>query len=161
MSNSIDELDASAWLEVYQSPRKAPVVPSVVRSVGGSQRDPNGLDPHAPGAKLDEGKLDLTLVPPELVEQVARVMMFGAAKYTRGGWQHVEDGPLRYYAALRRHLHAFEGGEDLDPETGLHHLAHAAANLAFLLAFAARRPEQDIGGWRECRGSRTDASETR
>lgn len=124
-----------------------------------SQQDPNGLDPHTPGAKLDTGKLDLTLVPPELAEQVARVMMLGAAKYTRGGWMHVEDGPLRYYAALKRHLHAFESGEDADPETGLHHLAHAATNLAFLLAFAARRPEQDIGGWREC--SRKDASETR
>jgi hypothetical protein len=39
----------------------------------------------------------------------------------------------RYYAAALRHLPAWRGGEELDPESGLTHLAHALANAAFLM----------------------------
>lgn len=110
------------------------------------EKDPNGKDPHTPGAKLDAGKLDLTLPPPALVEAVARVMQHGVEKYARNGWREVPDAGRRYYAALKRHLHAFERGEDVDPDSGLHHLDHAATNIAFLLWFLQQGHE--IGEWR-------------
>lgn len=44
----------------------------------------------------------------------------------------VENGKTRYLDALYRHLEAFRSGETLDPESSLHHLAHALTNLAFL-----------------------------
>lgn len=110
------------------------------------EADPNGRDPHTPGAKLDAGKLDLTLPPPALVEAVARVMQHGVEKYARNGWREVPDAGRRYYAALKRHLHAFERGEDVDPDSGLHHLDHAATNIAFLLWFLQQGRE--IGEWR-------------
>lgn len=98
------------------------------------------------GRKADDGKLDLTMVAPSLVEHAARVLCFGAEKYDRRNYLRLPDGPHRIYQALRRHLHAFERGEDLDPETGLHHLAHAAGNLAMILHLLDEG--RDVGGWR-------------
>jgi hypothetical protein len=98
------------------------------------------------GAKYDKGKLDLTLVPPELEEAVAMVMMYGAEKYARHNWKEVKDAPRRYFAAMERHIKAFKRGEDCDPESKLHHLAHAATCIGFLLYFEQRT---DIGMWRE------------
>jgi hypothetical protein len=114
--------------------------------------DPTGRDRHEPGAKVDAGKLDLTLVPPELEEAVCRVLEFGAKKYSRDGWRTVPDAARRYFAALERHLKAFKRGEDFDRDSGLHHLDHAACNLAFLLHFYAAG--HDIGAWRY-HGART------
>jgi len=103
-------------------------------------------DLHRAGAKDDGEKLDYTLVPVELEDSVCAVMTMGAKKYTRNGWRTVPDGGQRYLAAMERHVKAFKDGEDLDPESGLHHLAHAACNLGFLLHFAANGI--DIGAWR-------------
>lgn len=61
------------------------------------------------------------------------VLTYGALKYERGNYKLVDDAPDRYYAALRRHLVAWRKGSAFDLETGLHHLAHAACCLAFLL----------------------------
>lgn len=36
-------------------------------------------------------------------------------------------------ASTLRHLLAWQAREDLDPESGLHHLAHARADLGMLL----------------------------
>jgi len=44
----------------------------------------------------------------------------------------------RVYAAMRRHMGAWWGGEDTDPESGMTHLWHAAACIAFLVAFEAQ-----------------------
>lgn len=91
-----------------------------------------------------DGKLDFTLVPPALLEQVTRVMMFGAVKYSRDGWKTVPDAKHQYHAACLRHMHAYAKGEALDHESGLPHLAHAAACLAILLALAdeSKLPER-------------------
>ena len=112
-----------------------------------AEYDPMGLDPHQAGAKVDGGKLDLTLVPAELEEAVCRVLEFGARKYTRDGWRQVPDAPRRYFAAMERHIKAFKRGEDFDPDSGLHHLEHAACNVAFLLWFL-HGGRQDVGAWR-------------
>ena len=87
-------------------------------------------------AKADSGKLELTLVPPELVEAVAVVRMYGNAKYPEGGkdnWKKVEKE--RYRNALYRHLLAYlREAYGSDYESNLPHLYHAACNIAFLLA---------------------------
>lgn len=92
--------------------------------------------------KYDAGKLRYDLVPVVAERQLASVITFGAQKYWDHGWQQCEpEEEIRYYAALRRHLDAWRRGEQLDPETGLHHLAHALCNTAFLLWFADQRKE--------------------
>lgn len=85
------------------------------------------------GRKFDGGKPDWTLVPMGAVEEIVKVLMFGAQKYERDNWQHVEDGERRYLAAAVRHLGAVIDGEDLDPESGLPHLAHAGCCVLFAL----------------------------
>jgi len=49
----------------------------------------------------------------------------------------------RIYAAAQRHLWAWWDGEDIDPESGLNHLDHAACNLAFLIELIKTHPEMD------------------
>ena len=83
-------------------------------------------------AKADKGKLELSLVNPELVKAVAEVRMYGTEKYGDGeNWRKVE--PKRYVDALYRHLLAYIEGDEVDEESGLSHLAHMACNLSFLL----------------------------
>lgn len=39
---------------------------------------------------------------------------------------------------MMRHMWAWWGGQDKDPETGFSHLAHAACCIAFLMAYERR-----------------------
>lgn len=96
-----------------------------------SEQDPNGLDQHAPGAKLDHGKLRVDLIfdlMPLALQGVAEVGTFGAMKYTEGGWQHVPNGLQRYRAAGDRHRLKRAAGEEIDPDSQLAHLKHEAWN---------------------------------
>lgn len=87
-------------------------------------------------AKKDAGKLQLTLVPMEIMEAVAVVRQYGNEKYPEGGsdnWKKVE--PERYRNALCRHLIAYlRGPYSADPESNIPHLYHLACNVAFLIA---------------------------
>ena len=87
----------------------------------------------APAWKGDAGKVRLDLLPFAALEDVARVLEYGAKKYQPQGWRAVADGHDRYVAAALRHLHAYAGGERMDRESGLSHLAHAACSLLFAL----------------------------
>lgn len=83
-------------------------------------------------AKDDKGKVRPTLVPPSLVLAVAEIREYGCQKYhDPDNWKLVE--PQRYRDALYRHLLAYFSGEELDKESGLPHLHHAACNIAFLI----------------------------
>jgi hypothetical protein len=87
------------------------------------------------GTKYDEGKLRYDLIPVVSLRETVKVITFGAAKYGVDNWQSVVPPKARYCAALMRHIEAWRGGEDVDPETKIHHLAHAACNCLFLLWF--------------------------
>ena len=94
------------------------------------ERDPSGLPASAPGAKLDAGKprADLVLDGFSLaLTEVAKVSAYGAAKYSEGGWQHVDNGERRYRAAGDRHR-LQRALSALDAESGLLHAAHEAWN---------------------------------
>ena len=97
------------------------------------QHDPNGVDQHAPGAKLDGGKLRPALVLggfASAVEAMVKVGSDGARKYTDNGWKTVPNGKARYEDALLRHLLAHLSGEELDPESGSPHISHCMWNAA-------------------------------
>lgn len=96
----------------------------------------------AEGQKFDTEKPRLDLVPPRAVLAIAEVLTFGAGKYGDRNWeQGIKHG--RLYAAAQRHLLAYQSGEDLDPESGLPHIAHAACNLAMLTELTTTRPDLD------------------
>ena len=82
--------------------------------------------------KHDKGKLQLTLVPREIIRDIARVRMYGVEKYTDpDNWRKVE--VERYRDALMRHmLDYLDDPDGVDAESGLSHLAHIACNVAFL-----------------------------
>lgn len=63
---------------------------------------------------------------------VAAVLTFGAKKYAAHNWKQVENNKERYRDALYRHLNAIEGGELVDPESGLPHWDHVTCNALFL-----------------------------
>ena len=87
------------------------------------------------GKKLDGGKLNYALVPWKAMDEVVKVLMFGAAKYSVDNWKKVEDAKRRYLSAAYRHLNAVSEGEWLDSESGLPHAAHAVCCLIFILWF--------------------------
>lgn len=112
---------------------KAPIKPTAF-NIG--KIDPNGIDQHAPGAKLDHGKPRHGLVLgafSNALTEVAKVGTFGANKYSDNGWLSVPNGQARYTDALLRHHFAEAGGERDDPESQLSHAAHRAWNALAVL----------------------------
>lgn len=82
--------------------------------------------------KHDSGKPDLSLVSPLLKAGIAKTMGFGVNKY--GRWNYMQGiTTSRLLGALMRHIDAYTMGENLDPESGLPHLYHAAANIQMLV----------------------------
>lgn len=88
--------------------------------------------------KHDTGKPPLELVPREMIEGAARAFAFGANKYGRGNWMKGGLTQGRLLGAVLRHLYAYAQRDDLDPESGLCHLDHAAASLGMLMGTVAR-----------------------
>lgn len=84
--------------------------------------------------KHDQEKNPLELLPFEALEEVGKVLQFGAKKYDAHNWRK---GFIwsRLIGAAIRHVFSFARGEDKDPETGYSHLAHAACCILFLLSF--------------------------
>lgn len=85
------------------------------------------------GQKHDAHKPRHSLLPVGSVASIIDVLEFGARKYGADNWQSVPDARTRYYDAAMRHLGAWWGGERLDAESGLPHLAHAACCILFLM----------------------------
>lgn len=92
--------------------------------------------------KFDAGKPPMGLLSRTALEEVAKVMDFGAKKYAAHNWRNGFDWS-RTLDAAARHLYAFIDGEDKDPESGLSHLAHAMCCLMFTLEFEKTHPELD------------------
>lgn len=86
--------------------------------------------------KFDDKKPRMQLVPASLGIACAEALTYGAKKYKVNNWRNATDIES-YISALTRHMDAWRSGEDLDPESGLSHLSHAAANLAFIIELEA------------------------
>ena len=86
------------------------------------------------GMKFDSGKPPLSRVPKVLLDEVAKVLEFGANKYEWDNWRN----GISYHrvaSAAMRHLTAFMDCETMDSESSLSHLSHAACCIAFLLEY--------------------------
>lgn len=104
------------------------------------------------GRKDDADKDRMELIPPEVPFALARVLTFGAKKYSDRNWERGM-GWGRVFGALMRHLWAWWGGagptsrsflfDDLDEETKFSHLWHALCCLAFLVTYEERRIGSD------------------
>ena len=88
-------------------------------------------------AKADAGKLHLSLVPTQIVKDIAEVRMYGNRKYGDSeNWKTVE--MRRYVDALLRHTLEFVRKPDsVDSESGIAHYKHMACNMAFICEMMA------------------------
>lgn len=88
---------------------------------------------HDPNRALhfSEGKSGVDQIPPEVLLEWGQVFTYGETKYFRDNWKRGNHW-FEFYGSALRHILAFWQGEDIDPESGLHHLAHAIWNLGTL-----------------------------
>jgi hypothetical protein len=82
------------------------------------------------------------LIPVESLEELARVYAYGSSKYADHNWCRGYRWGLSF-AAMMRHAWAFWRGEDLDQESGLPHMAHAAWHCFTLIWFTNHMPNKD------------------
>lgn len=82
--------------------------------------------------KADAGKAQLTLVPRQIIWDIAEVRMYGNKKYgDPNNWKQVEKE--RYRDAAFRHFMAYlDDPQGVDEESGIPHLKHCATNISFL-----------------------------
>jgi hypothetical protein len=98
------------------------------------------------GRKFDGGKSQYGLLPPVALEETVKVLTYGAEKYEPDNWRRVPGAIDRYFDALQRHVWAWKRGEEIDPETGLHHMAHAICCAMFIceLEILNRKKDETI-----------------
>ena len=92
--------------------------------------------------KDDTDKPRMDLIPADVVLELARVMAYGARKYSPDNWRKGMAW-TRPIAAALRHINAWQRGESTDPESGLPHLAHAIISLMFVAAYELRKIGED------------------
>lgn len=91
-----------------------------------------------------KGRKDVQLhaIPAETLAELGRVYAYGASKYEDYNFRRGYEWSLSF-DALQRHLWSFWSGEDYDPESKLHHLAHAAWHCLSLLFWSIRGKGKD------------------
>jgi hypothetical protein len=100
-------------------------------------RDEVTVTDPATGGKKNQKLAQVGALDPGAILAVAEVAGFGATKYARYNFLKGYDWSLSY-DAMQRHLMLWYSGEDVDPETGMSHLAHATWHGLALLAFEQR-----------------------
>lgn len=93
----------------------------------------NGYPDNNPKTAVGVSKVPLHLVPPSAKHYLALALADGARKYGPYNWRDHAISISVYKAAMERHLDAFWDGEDLAPDSGIHHIAHAMACCALIL----------------------------
>lgn len=94
------------------------------------------------GLRFNNGKLRYDLIHPQAQEGLVRVLTKGAEKYAPKNWEKGMDWSI-VLASMKRHIAAFEKGEDYDPETGELHVDHIQCNAHFLSAYYQIHPKGD------------------
>jgi hypothetical protein len=78
-------------------------------------------------------KVSITKLPAVAIFHGAHAMMDGARKYGPYNWREKSVVAHIYVDAAMRHLAAWFEGEEVAPDSGVHHLGHALACCAILL----------------------------
>ncbi len=94
------------------------------------------------GIKYDDGKPRYALIPATPLEELAKIYTYGAIKYEENNWKKGMKWS-RTFSAIMRHCWDFWRGETFDPETGLHHMAHAAFGCFALIEYQTTQKKFD------------------
>ncbi len=81
-------------------------------------------------------------MPVDAVFELARVYNHGVQKYEAHNYRKGYEWS-KSFDAMMRHAFLFWGGEDIDQESGLHHMAHASWHAMNLVQSSLDHPEFD------------------
>jgi hypothetical protein len=93
----------------------------------------SGYPDDNPKTAYGEAKPKMSDTPTVGIREMGKVFTGGAEKYGRFNWRDHSVSSTVYYDAAQRHLMAWFDGEDIDPESGISHLAHVMACCNILL----------------------------
>ena len=93
-------------------------------------------DPDTGGEKGSKPQR-MDLLPWDTLMKVSEHYHYGASKYEDRNWERGYKWSLSF-AALQRHLAAFWQGEDVDEESGSHHMAAACFHALALFTYVER-----------------------
>lgn len=123
IGREIDGSDRDLWYAVPNDPAC-----TMMRDM--AMKEKWNTDPKASQAIQ---KPQLQLIPPALSEETAKALERGAVKYGPWNWRENEVEIMTYLGAMKRHIDKLINGEDIDPDTGAHHLGCVAAGCGIVL----------------------------
>lgn len=135
--------DAVAVLPGWQNSKGAKAEVAVAQTIGLPVLHADSLKPIADEERVVDAKTGgmkaqklerFDLIPAGPLTMLARVYGMGAKKYEDNNWRKGYRWSLTFGACMR-HLWAFWNGEEIDPESGLPHVAHAMWHCATMLEF--------------------------
>lgn len=85
-----------------------------------------------PKDAIGRRKVSMAAVPCQVLMEMGLAMQEGGIKHGRHNYRVVDVRASIYYDALWRHVTAWWEGQDIDPDSGLPHLAKAMASLAVI-----------------------------
>lgn len=98
--------------------------------------------PEEKGLRYNEGKRKWSLVHFRSLEPMIEVLEYGANKYAPKNWQRGLD-KMEILESLQRHVAKLFDGEDIDAESGLHHIGHIMCNAMFYSFFVHKELDKD------------------
>ncbi len=108
------------------------------------------------GARANAGKVSFSHVPLHLLAGVARIFMGGALKYAAYNWSKGMPYSTAYDCTMRHLFKWWYCREEIDNESGEHHLDHAICNLLMLKHYTLTykegddRPNSELTRFPEC-----------
>lgn len=108
-------------------------------------------------------KVPFSVIPWGVIAELGLAMLEGALKYGRHNYRSIGVRTSVYFDAALRHLSAFWEGQDIDPESGVHHVVKAIACLTVLRDSQLRgnvtddRPPSMSDDWQRGLNDRADA----
>lgn len=90
-------------------------------------------EPYKPKDLSFGKKPPMSLVPPSALVLIALAMEDGAIKRSAYNWRETQVSTMQLLDKVLRHVYKFLDGQDIDEESGLSELAHAAADIMVLI----------------------------
>lgn len=125
-----DDINRYTFKGTYSMHKETDLEEVTERIVGDTASDARGS-----GARFNSGKPALDMIPLHLLEGAARVFHGVTTREVKPypKWNWAKGMPWSVpLGCIKRHIGAWERGEDKDPETGESHLDHIICNLLML-----------------------------
>ena len=89
------------------------------------------------GLRYDAGKPRFDLIPPDALLALAQHYAKGAEKYEPRNWERGMDW-CRVYGSLQRHANKWMANQEIDKDSGSHHMIAVAWNALALYCYETR-----------------------